>query len=135
MVSTARSNRVCSPNEAPMLAERSTSIKMTSGLPDIMPFTQPPASGRLKAKISANTASIRKSNTSHWRTLAYFVDLRLAMRRNIMAAQGSLRWRKRLNRWIRIGSRPSNKPQSMKGCRNVTPDLSPIVRVQSKSPR
>jgi hypothetical protein len=70
-----------------MLGDRSSKMIVVSAFPPAARPSQPPASGRLTAKIKAPIAAIRASMISHWRSRAYPRDIRLAASRNIIAPQ------------------------------------------------
>ena len=81
-----------------MLAERSTSSRMVSGAAASAQPIQPPTSGRARKINSASTARMRINMMSRLRSLAWLVELRVAARRNCIAAHCLGRCRMRLIR-------------------------------------
>ena len=81
-----------------ILAERSTSSRMVSGAAASAQPIQPPTSGRARKINSASTARMRINMMSRLRSLAWLVELRVAARRNCIAAHCLGRCRMRLIR-------------------------------------
>ena len=77
-----------------MLGERSSKTIVVSARPPAVSPSQPLANGRLTARISPATTSMRDNKISHWRSFAYPRDIRLAASRNIMAAHRVV-WKRR----------------------------------------